>query len=172
MKNMKKINPSELKDSAIDLIGKEWMLISAGDESNFNTMTASWGAIGFYTNQPTVTIFVRPERYTYEFIENSDKFTLTFLGEGYRDELMTLGRKSGRDCDKIALSGLTTTFTENGNPTFKEGRIVLECRKIYGQMMAEDNFVDQENYEKWYGGEHGGLHKMYIGVIENCWIKE
>ena len=171
MKNMINIHPSKLTDNAIDLIGKEWMLVSAGDESNFNAMTASWGSIGFFSNQPMAMIFVRQERYTYEFIENSDNFTLTFLGDGYRDALMTLGRNSGRDCDKIALAGLTPTFTESGNPSFEEGRLVLECRKIFGQMMTEESFVDHACYEKWYGESHGGLHKIYMGVIENCWIK-
>lgn len=172
MESMKSIKANELPDSVIDLIGKEWMLISAGDSQSYNTMTASWGSIGFQFNRNVVTIVVRPERYTFEFLERESHFTITILAEGHRDAQMVLGRESGRDGDKIAKSGLTPTFTESGLPTFEEARIVLECRKIYGQYMSEEAFVDHSIFETWYDDAHGNLHKMYMGEIEQCWIAE
>ncbi len=172
MKNMIKIEPNSLGDSAIDLIGKEWLLVSAGDKDKYNTMTASWGSLGFFFNMNVATIVVRPERYTYQFLESHDHFTLTILKNGYREAQTLLGKVSGRDRDKINESGLTPTFTELGNPTFEEARIVLECRKIYGQDMSEDSFADHKIYEKWYGEGHGNLHKIYMGEIINCWLAE
>lgn len=171
MNHLENINPSELTENVIELIGKEWMLVSAGDSESFNTMTASWGSIGYYSNQPIATIFIRPERYTFDFIEQSDYFTLSFLPANYRQALALLGKVSGRDCDKVAQAGLTPIFTEIGNPTFKEARLVLECRKIYGQMMNEESFTDHSIYEKWYGESHGNLHKLYMAAIEKCWIE-
>ncbi|MFI3318761.1 MAG: flavin reductase family protein [Rikenellaceae bacterium] len=171
MRDLIKIDPLSLSENVIDIIGKQWMLVSAGDRERFNTMTASWGTIGFYSNEPVVTIFIRPERYTYEFIESSDRFTLTVLEEGYRQALTTLGKLSGRDCDKISQAGLTPQFTESGNPTFAEAKIVFECRKIFAQDMTEESFVEHACYEKWYGPGHGNLHKIYMGVIEACWVK-
>ncbi len=172
MENFKLIEPSQLPDNVINLIGKEWLLVSAGDQDKHNTMTASWGAIGYYSNKSVATIYIRPERYTYEFIESKSHFTLTVLEDGHRDALMLLGKTSGRDGDKISKAGLTPIFTELGNPTFKEARVVLECRKIFGQMMSEESFVDNDCYAQWYGDGHGNLHKVYMGIIENCWIKE
>ncbi|MFR9634437.1 MAG: flavin reductase [Rikenellaceae bacterium] len=169
---MKLIAPNNLQESVIDLIGKEWMLVSAGNAEGFNSMTASWGSIGYQFNCNVATIVVRPERYTYEFIENSTHFTLTILAEGHRDALMVMGRNSGRDCDKVAKSGLTPCFTPSGNPTYKEARIVLECRKIYAQMMDAEAFIGRSLIDKWYDDTHGNLHKMYMGEIENCWIAE
>lgn len=57
---MKAINPNEIKDNFIELIGKEWMLVSAGDKEKFNMMTASWGGVGVLWNRPVVfALFVR-----------------------------------------------------------------------------------------------------------------
>ncbi len=172
MKNMVKVEPNSLSDSAIDLIGKEWLLVSAAGKEGFNTMTASWGSLGYFFNMNVATIVIRPERYTYQFLEESSHFTLTILQPGYREAQTLLGKLSGRDCDKIAKSGLTSTTTPMGNPTFEQARIVLECRKIYGQDMDKESFVDQSIYEKWYGEGHGNLHKIYMGEIVNCWIAE
>lgn len=172
MKEMIKIEPNELKASPIDIIGKEWMLVSAGSEESFNTMTVSWGSIGYFFNTNVATIVVRPERFTFEYLERESHFTLTVLADGHREALALLGRLSGRDCDKVAESGLTPTFTESGLPTFKEARLVLECRKIFGQMMTKDSFVDSELFDKWYNESKGNPHKIFMGEIINCWIAE
>lgn len=168
---MVKIDPNQLDKSVIDIIGKEWMLISAGDSQKFNAMTASWGTIGYMFNMNVAMIVVRPTRYTSEFIDKSDFFTITVLPDGYREALMTMGRVSGRDDDKIKQAGLTPRFTEIGNPTFKEARIVLECRKVYSQPMNENCFVDRQLIDKWYDEAHGEYHNIYMGEIVNCWIK-
>lgn len=146
--------------------------MSAGGRDGFNSMTASWGSIGYLFNMNVATIVIRPERYTYEFLERESHFTLTVLADGYRDALATMGKLSGRDGDKVAQAGLTPHFTESGLPTFREARIVLECRKLYGQMMTQESFVDQELYEKWYNPTKGNPHKLYMGEIVNCWVKE
>lgn len=169
---MIKIEPSQISENTIKLIGKDFMLIGAGDATASNAMTASWGTIGYYSNRPIVTIFVRPERYTYQFIEQHKGFTLTFLGEGQREAFKKMGTLSGRDCNKVAEAGLTPTLTENGNPTFEEATLVIECEKIFSQRMGEESFIDKECYNKWYGEGHGGDHILYIGAIEACWIKE
>ena len=101
-----KLEASDLPDNVIQLIGKEWMLVTAGDESSDNTMTASWGGIGFLWNKPVVYVFIRPERYTFEFIEKSEYFTLSFLGEENRAIHKICGSKSGREVDKVKETGL------------------------------------------------------------------
>lgn len=104
---MKAINPNEIKDNFIELIGKEWMLVSAGDKEKFNMMTASWGGVGVLWNRPVVFAFIRPERYTREFIDAKNEFTITFLGPEHRKAHSICGSKSGREIDKVAATGLT-----------------------------------------------------------------
>lgn len=168
---MKEINVSELKDNMFDAIGKEWMLVTAGNSSSFNTMTASWGGVGVLWGKPVAFIFIRPERYTREFIERENGLTLSFLGEAHRDVHSICGSKSGRDIDKVAATGLKPIFTEKGNVTFEQSRMTLECRKLYEQTISADNFIDKDMVDRWYG-EKGGMHIMYVLEIEHVWVNE
>ncbi len=111
-----------------DLIGQKWMLISAGTEDKWNTMTASWGAVGVMWGKPSATCYIRKSRFTKEFVDAGEYFTLTVLKDGNRDALNKMGSKSGRDMDKMHDSGLTPVFVE-GQPTFEEAELVLICRK-------------------------------------------
>ena len=105
MHTMKPIAIKDLSENFFEVIGKEWMLVTAGNKDHFNTMTASWGGIGFLWNKPVVYIFIRPERYTFEFIEKSEYFTLSFLGEENRAIHKICGSKSGREVDKVKETG-------------------------------------------------------------------
>ena len=168
---MKKISVSELKDNMCDAIGKEWMLVTAGTPEKFNMMTASWGGTGILWGKPVAFIFIRPERYTYEFIEKGDTLTLSFLGEAHRDIHKICGSQSGRDIDKVAASGLKPYVTENGNIAYEQARLILECKKLYADFIDADNFVDKLLISRWYGEGHGGFHKMYILEIQNVFVE-
>lgn len=168
---MKKISVSELKDNMFDAIGKEWMLVTAGTPEKFNMMTASWGGTGILWGKPVAFIFIRPERYTYEFIEKGDTLTLSFLGEAHRDIHKICGSQSGRDIDKVAASGLKPYVTENGNIAYEQARLILECKKLYADFIDADNFVDKLLISRWYGEGHGGFHKMYILEMQNVLVE-
>ena len=168
---MRKLDISELSDNFFEAIGKEWMLVTAGTPDHFNTMTASWGGVGWLWNKPVAFIFVRPERYTHEFIEANDYIMLSFLGDENKKIHGICGSKSGRNVDKIKESGLLPMLTENGHVTFEQARLTLECRKLYKDSLKADNFLDKEPIAKWYGGSHGGFHDMYIAEIENIWVR-
>ncbi len=168
---MKKISVSELKDNMFDAIGKEWMLVTARTPEKFNMMTASWGGTGILWGKPVAFIFIRPERYTYEFIEKGDTLTLSFLGEAHRDIHKICGSQSGRDIDKVAASGLKPYVTENGNIAYEQARLILECKKLYADFIDADNFVDKLLISRWYGEGHGGFHKMYILEIQNVLVE-
>ena len=156
-----KINIAEQSFNPFDLIGKQWMLISAGTEKKWNTMTASWGGVGVIWGKPSATCYIRKSRYTKEFVDNSEYFTLSFLQEGHRDALNLLGSKSGRDMDKMNDNGLTPIFLD-GQPTFEEAQLVLICRKRGVSDIAPSDMSD-EVCEKWYGDKD--YHTMYIGEI-------
>ena len=102
------------QENAIEMIGKEWMLVTAGSADHFNTMTASWGGLGFLWNKPVAFVFVRPERYTHDFIEANDRLTLAFLGEEGRDALKYCGSRRRRD--------LRPGAADSGVPQTLQGR--------------------------------------------------
>ena len=159
---MRSVDIHSLQFNPFDKIGNEWMLITAGDETAHNTMTASWGGVGVIWSKPVSTCYVRPQRYTFEFTEKYEYYSLCFFDETYRPALNLCGSKSGRDMDKDAAAGLTCEF-RNGVPYYKEASLVLICRKLYGQFLTEDSFTDASIYARNYP-EHD-LHKMYIGEI-------
>lgn len=170
---MKKTDLAHLeKEGVFQLIGREWMLITAGTPENFNTMTASWGGLGWLWNKPVAFVFVRPERHTYGFIEAQEQLTLSFLGEEHQDILNFCGTKSGRDCDKVAATGLRPVTTEEGGIGFEQARLVLQCRKLFKAEMSEADFLDKEVYAKWYNERPGGsLHTVYVVEIETVYSK-
>ncbi|WNX84138.1 flavin reductase family protein [Agathobaculum sp. NTUH-O15-33] len=160
--SLTKIDITKQAMHVFDLLAKDWMLISAGTEEKWNTMTASWGGVGVIWGKPSVTAYIRHSRYTKEFVDNSEYFTITFLQDGHRDALNTLGSKSGREIDKMHESGLTPVFVE-GQPTFEEAKLVLVCRKRCKSEIAPEDILQQETIDKWYG-DHD-FHTMYIGEI-------
>ena len=167
---MKKIDPKELTLNPIKLIGSDWMLVTSGTMDNFNTMTASWGGVGFLWNRAVAFVFIRPQRYTFEFVEKNDMLTLSFFGEEYRKALSFCGSHSGRDTDKIAATGLSPYATESGNIAFRQASVVLECRKLYKQDMTPDAFIDKKIINKWYPEKD--FHRCYVVEIVNLWVAE
>lgn len=169
---MKKVSVSELNDNFFDVIGKEWMLVTAGNKEHFNMMTASWGCIGWLWNKPVAMIFIRPERYTHEFIEKEENVNLVFLGNSdeARKAYGFCGSKSGRDFDKAKETGLVPVETESGCVTFSQARLTLECRKLYKGNIKAEEFIDK-SLEQWYGGAKGGYHDVYVLEILGAFEK-
>ncbi len=169
MSNFTKISHEKIADNPFLLLRKEWMLVTAGTKDDFNTMTASWGGFGFLWNKPICHIYIRPQRFTYDFTEKYGFFTLSFFDEKYRGALNICGAKSGRDTDKVKETGLTPEYTDNGNVFFSEARLVIECKKIYYQDLNPDYFLDPSiagNYK------NSDYHRMYIGEITGTLIKD
>lgn len=169
---MEKIAVEQLTDNFFTAVGKEWLLITAGNKDKFNMMTASWGCIGWLWNKPVAVVFVRPERFTHGLVEANDCLTLSFLGssEEARRIYNFCGSKSGRDYDKASETGLKPVLTDNGNVTYEQARLTLECRKLYKDNIKPSNFIDP-TISKWYGEKQGGYHDVYILEIENAYTK-
>lgn len=169
MSNFKEIQPQEFVYSPFKLIGEEWMLITAEKDGKANTMTASWGGLGVMWGKNVAYIAIRPQRYTKEFIDNSDTFSLTFFDDSFKKALGYLGATSGRDEDKIAKSNLTVRHTD-GVPYFAEAKIAILCNKLYAQEYKPELFVAQEINEKCYpDADH---HTLYIAEITKILVKE
>lgn len=170
---MKEISVNELTLNPMQKIAKEWMLVTAGSkEGGFNTMTASWGHLGSLWGQnggmPTAVIFIRPQRYTNEFLKKEAFFTLTFFPQENRKQLGYLGAHSGRDGDKIAEAGLTPCFVD-GTVGFEEAELTLVCRKLYCSPIQEDGFVDKSILDEHYPQKD--YHDMYIAEIVKVYSK-
>lgn len=165
---MKEIKVESLHNDPFTMIGKEWMLVSAEHEGKVNTMTASWGGMGILWNKKVAFVFLRPQRYTKEFVDAQDVLTLSFYDEEYRKTLSYLGTVSGRNEDKIAKSGLHVDHIE-GAPYFREANTVLVCRKLYAQELKEDCFLDTSLIDKNYPLKD--YHTMYVCEIEKAYQK-
>ena len=168
---MEKINVKELNDNVFETIGKEWMLVCAGNKDHFNMMTASWGCLGWLWNKPVAVVFIRPERFTHGIIEENEFMTLSFLGnsEEARKIYRFCGSKSGRDLDKAKETGLIPVETDNGSIAFDQSRLTLECRKLYKDSMTAEKFLDKDLLQ-WYGAK-GGFHDVYVVEITNAYKK-
>ncbi|MCD7750654.1 MAG: flavin reductase [Lachnospiraceae bacterium] len=170
--SMKEISYKELQFNPMTLIGQEWMLITAGTKENgFNTMTASWGHLGsiWNHNMPTAVCYVRPQRYTKEFLDKENLYTLSFYPEEYKSKLAYLGSHSGRDEDKIAATGLTPAFGE-GYTYFEEAKLVLVCRKLYQAPLKAEYFIDKTIIDANYPEKD--FHDLYIGEIQKVLVPE
>ncbi len=168
-KTFRSIKVNQLNENFFKAIGDEWMLITAGTRDSFNTMTAGWGTCGILWRRPVAVCFVRPQRYTFRFMEESSYFTLSFFEEEHRHILDYCGAKSGRNVDKIKETGLIPRFTEKGNIFFDQARLVLECRKMYSDHIKPDMFVIENIREEIYAVKD--FHKFYVGEIIGCFIR-
>ncbi len=151
----------EFTAESFNIFGRDWALLTAGAMEHYNTMTIGWGGLGTLWGKPVATVYVKPIRYTHEFMENSELFTVSFYPQPYRKALGLLGTRSGRDGDKVAASGLTPVPL-GGSVTFKEAQLSLLCKKIYRQDL--NLAAMPEDVKKTYYATEAP-HTMYIGEV-------
>ncbi|HAJ56393.1 MAG TPA: flavin reductase [Candidatus Omnitrophica bacterium] len=168
-KSFKAISPESIEANPFKAIGSDWMLVAAGTPSDFNMMTASWGGWGVLWHRPVCFCVVRPNRYTYDFMERSDYFTFSYFDKKYKKALNLCGTRSGRDVDKVESTGLTPEGYGGTCVYFKEASLVVVLKKIYFQDIEPENFLDSkiaDNYPK------KDYHRMYIGEVVKCLLKK
>lgn len=157
------IDPKALDANVFGKLADDWALVTAGTADRCSTMTVSWGGMGVLWGKPVATIYIRPQRYTKEFIDREPRFTLAFFGPEQHKNLQFCGSRSGRDVDKVSECGFTVR-AENGAPYFEEAQLVLVCRKLYAQRFDPACFIDKgldgQNYPQ------KDYHEMYVGEIE------
>ena len=165
----KEVKIEELSFNPFTKIGKEWMLITAGNEEKCNTMTASWGGVGVMWGKNAVTAYIRPQRYTKEFVDREEAFSISFYNEKYRKALNLCGTVSGKDTDKISQAGLTPYFVD-GVPAFAEADMIMVCKKMYHDEIKPEKFIEAEIDDRWY--PQRDYHTMYIAEILKVLVKE
>ena len=167
--SFREVKPEELTMNPFTKIGKEWLLITAGNEEKYNTMTASWGAMGVMWGKNAITVYIRPQRYTKEFVDREETFTISVLGEDYRKALNYCGTVSGRGIDKITEAGLTPYFVD-GTAGIQEADMIMVCKKMYHDTIKSECFDETENDTKWYPQKD--YHTMYIAEIQKVLVRE
>ncbi|MDR1880993.1 MAG: DUF4468 domain-containing protein [Tannerellaceae bacterium] len=168
LEGYRQITPDKIPGNIIKMLSEDWMLITAGNETAFNMMTASWGGLGHLFGKPVAFCFINPTRYTYQLMEKNDTYTLTFYTEAYRSALEYCGKASGKDTDKVKGSGLTPITTPSGSKAFGEAWMIVECRKLLSQPLNAESVNDEKLRKEWTGRE---MHKMFAGEIIHVWIK-
>lgn len=164
------VDPKMLTPEIFQVFGANNALLTAGDRSGCNTMTIGWCQLGRVWNLPTCTVYVRPERYTYQFMESHDYFTVSVLPVSEKRTMAFCGAKSGRDVDKIKECGLTVCYGAGDAPFFDEAEWVLVCKKAYVQDLDPACVLDREHIPPYYG-EKGGWHRVYTGQVVEAYTK-
>lgn len=165
---MKEISIREVKENFVSMISDQWALLTAGKMDNYNMMTVSWGGIGELWGKDVCFVFVRPQRYTFEYMEQNEYFTLSFYGGEYKKELGICGSKSGRDTDKTALTGFVP-IEIGDSVSFKQAKITVLLRKIAYQDMNPDGFLAPEIMSNYAASD---FHRTYVGEIIKVIVDE
>lgn len=162
------VDPSDVDEGAFSFNGGS-MLITAAKGDKVNSMTASWGGVGYIWNKRVVFIFVRDSRYTREFLEDSKEFSLSFLNQKeFRGALKYLGAVSGRNEDKIANARLNVNY-DDGIPFIDEAGAVVTAKVLFRQEFEENGFIDENLVPEFY--KNGDYHYMYVGEINKILVR-
>ena len=152
----------KLQTEIFEKFDKGWPILTAGNKDSFNMMTISWGEMGTLWGKPVVSVFVRESRYTHEFMDKEDYFTLTFvLRRWYNEQLALFGSRSGRDIDKLKESGFTVLERPHGI-SYTNADMIIVCRKLFKQQMNLEN-IPEDIRAKFY--KDGDPHDMYVGEV-------
>ena len=164
---LKRIAVEDFNANVFAILNQHWMLLTSGDwQGKYNTMTISWGFLGYFWFKPLVIAGVRPQRYTYEFMEDHNTFSLCAFPEEFKPALSICGANSGRHSDKIGQAGLTPVECEKSDaPAFEEAELVIECRKVYADSLAGKFFADKNILGECY--KERDFHKLFFGEVVN-----
>ena len=170
----KQISPEEICDNVFTLVGKDFTVITAGKEAHYNSMTASGGGLGLLFMKPTTWCILRADRYTLEIIQKEQTYTLSYFPNEYKEQILFLGSKSGRDSEKMKEVELTSVQTPSGDMSFKEARLIIECKLTEITTANPNDFYSQEAKD-WINEaykEANDYRKLVFGEITHVWVKK
>ena len=166
---MKEISINELNENAFDLIKNQWAIITVKTNDKVNGMTANWVQLGHLWNNYVISLYVRKQRYTYEYIDNTNEYSVCFFDNKYKEQLTYLGTKSGKDYDKLKECKMTTNKFNNVD-YINEAKLVFICEKIYVDDIKPNNFIDNNINDNCYPNKD--YHRVYVSKIKHVLINE
>jgi len=171
----KTVEPKEVSEPIFTLVSEDFSVLTSGNPTHYNSMIASWGGWGILFNRPVVFHMLRSNRYTLELMRKENSYTMTFFDDEFKEDIMPFGMSSGRDSDeKMKNTKLTAVQTPAGNMTYKEAKIIIECKLIQVTTVSPDDFLVEDN-KKFIVDAHaetGEYHKVVYGEITNVWIRK
>ena len=170
----KEIPPEEISDNVFTLVGKDFFVITAGKEDHYNSMVGSGGGLGMLFRKPATWCILQVNRYTLELMEKEQTYTLSYFPNEYKEQMLFLGSKSGRDSEKMKEVKLTGVQTPSGNMSFKEARLIFECKLTQITIPNPDDFCSQEakDYISEAYKDTNEYRKFVFGEITHVWIKK
>ena len=162
-----KVSFKEIQNIALEKLGTEGALLLVGNKEKHNNMTIGWATSGILWSKPVVISYVKPTRYTYDFCNEFDTFTICYF-DNQKNILKECGTKSGRDVNKDDLCNLHIVDLD-GEIAYEEASLVITARKIYQDDFKKDNFLDMTIYEKRYMDDLP--HRFYVGEVLNVYKK-
>ena len=170
----KQISPEEICDNVFTLVGKVFPVITAGKEDHYNSMTASGGGLGLLFKKPTTWCILQANRYTLEMIQKEQTYTMSYFPNEYKEQILFLGSKSGRDSEKMKEVELTSVQTPSGDMSFKEARLIIECKLTELTTPNPNDFYSQEakDYINEAYKEANDYRKYVFGEITHVWVKK
>ena len=167
--SLHEISPFDFNENIFKLLSHDCLLLTTESDGKANTMTVGWGGMGVMWGKNVVFVAVRPERYTYEILENTEYFSLSAVTDDKRSAIAYCGKVSGRDTDKLSECGLSLLH-KNNTPYIAESKIVFNCKKLSKTPISPSDFPSGSNIpERWYGG---GYHSLFVGEIESILLPD
>lgn len=170
----KQITPEEIRDDVFTLVGKVFPVITAGKEDHYNSMTASGGGFGMIFIKPTTWCILKATRYTLELIQKEQTYTMSYFQKEYKKQILFLGSKSGRGSEKMKEVELTSVQTPSGDMSFKEARLIIECKLTQITTAHPDDFYSQEDKDAINEAyKEGNVYRKYVfGEITHVWVQK
>ena len=151
-------------------------ILSAGDKNHYNSMAIEWGSIGVSWKMPIFTVYVKDERYTYEFMQTTEFFTVSIIAKNlFKKFAKIYGTQSGRDLNKEKEAGTHIKFLDDGGITFEEAEEVFVCK-----MLGKAYIQDEDSYpglKAFYERQKKFFktmkpHGIFIGEIIGYYIRK
>jgi flavin reductase (DIM6/NTAB) family NADH-FMN oxidoreductase RutF len=168
------VAPAELTGNVFQLVGQDRLVITAGTETDYNSMAAGWGGWGILFNEPATWCFLRADRYTLEYMKREKTYTMSYFDEPYKDQVLLFGGSSGRDSDKMKKHILTAAKTPLGNISYKEAKLIIECELTQITTVQPDDFYSEEgkSFVAEAYKEIEAYRKLVLGKITDVWVKK
>ena len=101
-------------------------------------------------------------------------YTLSYFPNEYKEQMLFWGSKSGRHSKKMKEVELISVQTPSGDMSFKEARLIIECKLTQITTPNPDDFYTQEakEYINEAYKEENDYRKYVFGEITHVWVKK